>query len=189
MVISNSKPPYNIIRKINFSYLCIIQEISDGRIFIVYRNNGCFMSICDSKNLETIKAIRNDIKNINELRSASELSNNNIAVLKDNCLIIINPFTYQIETKMPLSKEIMRVSETLNMDNYFGLISYTSIDIISVHTFQIVLSINHQLSSNILDCCLLGNGTLLLISFLNKSKYEDIEENRQNEDIDEDFDK
>lgn len=183
-LIVTCQPPYKIIKKIKVNYLRFVYELSDGRLFLATRNkeHQYLLSICDYKHLETIKAIESDIKNINHLGTPSELNNKNIVLSEDNCLIIINPFTYQIETKIYLSKEVS-LSKTVHINNCIAVISDTSIDIISVHTFQIVLSINHQLSSNILDCCLLGNGTLLLISCLDETNYEDIESEHSENDF------
>lgn len=172
--ISEGVSPYNTIKNIRISSsLPKVMELDDGRIFVVTQGQGTQLLFLNQKNFECKKVIcPNIIKNLSYLNSIIELNNKKIILSTKNDIIILNPYTIQIESHLFFEKQICKISETFKGNDCLTVITNQSIDIISCHTLQKILSINHQIKF-LLNCHLLGNGTLLLEAKLDYFKYED----------------
>ena len=156
----HSKYPFELVQTIQFTIFdCIlkIHELSNSKILIVFKKNmKISLSYYNQKGKEETKV---EIDTLFSIINMIEIEKKFFFELKQK-IVIYNPRTNQIESKLCFKDRITRIQQSFVHSNWFCVIFKTFFSIYDNDNFQQIFSFQHNLPY-ITNYLLLNNGTLL----------------------------
>lgn len=162
LIILNSSPPYNIIKK------SILESDIDSSTYELF-DGSKLVEVEDKKDFRLEYYNKDGTKDVNKtihikyeeyFYNLTQIDDRKLFWLMDNKMIIYNIFSNQIETTISFKNEICRFLHQFPNENHFSIIFKDSFCVYDNQTFQLIFTFRHQLKY-LTNFILLKNGTLL----------------------------